>query len=539
MKIGFLLETLSYSYLGPEYLAAVLRNAGYDVAVILDGKVTFVWEDQPDSLEIEGVVEELTAPGFDVVFTSLNAQNVQRHHAILAELKKRQPEVVTCVGGPQATYGYEYVAKLPGFDYLCRGEGEVAILEFLKFLKEEGAPLPSGLYRKGENGLEGEGLGVLVADLDLLPYPDKSDYLASWPPGKQIYFTLSGRGCFNKCTFCNSSTIADKYRGDGFLFMRRRSLDDLMRELVFAKEKLDAEYIWFNDDVFIYNRRYMDEFAARYKAEVGLPFGCATIPNFFHDDTIAALVDAGLACVQIGIQTLDEQFRKEVFNRHETNDEFRRFVRMFVKRGVFVISDEIITPWNDLEGLKEQVREFNEIGPSLINVYNLQYFPDTRIIEYAIRDGLLTEEDRAKLAQGMEKSMVSVDFSASYSHLQGAILLLSLAPFLPAWLIRFLLRDLPLKVVGLIPGQLLLVVRAMTGIFHKGDFHSRRHMRQLFRSIFRIKDRPDPAIIERARELTRMKHTQFPPDALFDGPKKRPLPKKTRQELPIKAVRSA
>lgn len=489
-------------------MIAVLGQAGYEVDVIFDSVMTQTWE-RKQTGDSHDLVQKILATNCDVVFTSVNAQNFQWHNLVLTELKKQAPKIVTCFGGPQCTYAHEYVVKQDGVDYLCRGEGEIAILEFLDYLQGMRKDLPSGIYHYQEGKVVGSNLGALVADLDSLPFPDKTDFYESHGPVTDTYVVMTGRGCYNTCTFCNSYTILRSYKENGQKFMRRRSVNDVIRELRFVKENIKPQSIAFYDDVFIYQPRWMEEFVDRYREEIDLPFSCETIANFFREDIIDKLVAAGMKNVEVGIQSLDEDFRRKVLGRNESNEQFGRFVKILKERGVSVHSDQIINPWDTEESLKPQIALFSEIRPAVINVFTLQYFPSTRIIDYAISAGYLPAEAKAEFDKGSEDSFLRVKRDDSYKHLECAVALLSLSIVLPRFVTRYLLKDDHIKLMRVVPGSATLVIRAFSALLRKGDIYGRGHILSMLYSFIGIGKKGDPGIVGKLRTLTWLKSQQI------------------------------
>jgi radical SAM superfamily enzyme YgiQ (UPF0313 family) len=85
--------------------------------------------------------------------------------------------------------------------------------------------------------------------------------------------------------------------------------------LVAAKQKYDINQVMFYDDVFTTHPKWLEEFAARYKAEVGLPFWCYTYPTTTRKEDLALLKDAGCMSMTMGIQSGSAEILKEKFNR--------------------------------------------------------------------------------------------------------------------------------------------------------------------------------------------------------------------------------
>ncbi len=145
--------------------------------------------------------------------------------ACAREIKKRL-NVPVLMGGSHVSAAPLSVLSDPSVDFIIRGEGERAFVEFLKAWGA-GNPLDSvpnlGFKRNGEPVLnpmaENLPMGELpVADLSDLS-PDR--YLFERRP---LCFITTSRGCPHQCTFCSVHlTFGDKFR--------RRSPDHVLSEI--------------------------------------------------------------------------------------------------------------------------------------------------------------------------------------------------------------------------------------------------------------------------------------------------------------------
>ena len=96
-----------------------------------------------------------------------------------------------------------------------------------------------------------------------------------------------------------------------------------MDELLEAKRRYkNLKYIDFQDDVFTTSKEWLQEFLPRYKAEIGLPFQCLTHPKYMDDDIARWLKDAGCLWVQLGVQSMDEEFKNKI-KRFERSDHIK------------------------------------------------------------------------------------------------------------------------------------------------------------------------------------------------------------------------
>jgi radical SAM superfamily enzyme YgiQ (UPF0313 family) len=127
------------------------------------------------------------------------------------------------------------------------------------------------------------------------------------------YMIMTSRGCPFSCSFCVESIYQDMFGKKGSV--RRRSVDVVIAELVQATTRFGFKAVQFFDDVFTTHRSWLKEFAARYKAEVGLPFWCYTYPTTTRREDIWLLRDAGCASMTMGVQSGSERLLREHFGR--------------------------------------------------------------------------------------------------------------------------------------------------------------------------------------------------------------------------------
>ena len=62
-------------------------------------------------------------------------------------------------------------------------------------------------------------------------------------------------------------------------YLRRRSVENVIAELVAYKRKDRTSQIMFYDDVFTFDKKWIAEFAEAYKREVNIPFWVYSYPE--------------------------------------------------------------------------------------------------------------------------------------------------------------------------------------------------------------------------------------------------------------------
>lgn len=480
----FLSEKSLFDFLGVEYLVAVLRKNGYATTLMFDEYGFMPWKrNNSQSAFCDSLMDSFREHHADIVFISVNSDYYRKSIRIASALKQRHKNLLICVGGPHPTYAFRDVLDNQCFDFVCRGEGEIAIIQLLEYLQGKREDLPPGIYRKKNGFIEGSGLGELVADLDSLPFPEKEDVYKAWPHIRGLYTIASGRGCYNNCTYCNSPVMRKYYSSEHKAFFRRRSVDNVIAELRQAKQRYNISYVAFCDDTFIYNKKYMIQFAERYASEISLPFGCQTNPNFFDRTVIKQLIGAGLIWVQTGAESLDSYILKNIFCRKEGYESIRAFVEMIKSFGVYVRVDHLITPWDNRESLKKQVLLYNQMRPSWINLNYLSYYPETEIINMAVADGYLVEDKRKLINTGEIPVIMNYGGHIASEHLKqikDVSLLLNWLPVLPKFIVRFLISTDSVRVFQWLPVRATtLAARIANALFDRKDHVARFHLKRI------------------------------------------------------------
>ncbi|MCP5103580.1 MAG: RiPP maturation radical SAM protein 1, partial [bacterium] len=168
--------------------------------------------DMDEYLEMEGLcyalVEKVTAAvaslGYKIIGCSQREGQTNCSIALLAGVKRIQPDVITIIGGPNC--GGEMARGIASLsesvDYIFSGESEVPFSNFLDSCAA--GTLPAGRIIRGEP----------LADLDTIPVPDYTCFFEQTEcfRGGEALNTVaasyeSSRGCWwgakRECNFCN------------------------------------------------------------------------------------------------------------------------------------------------------------------------------------------------------------------------------------------------------------------------------------------------------------------------------------------------
>jgi radical SAM superfamily enzyme YgiQ (UPF0313 family) len=428
-----------------EYLSAALKKAGHQCSLCFDPQLfddTFLHNRILKKLfDFSGaIINELTSYSPDLVAFSVVSDNYPWALDCAKKIKSVL-DVPIVFGGVHPTAVPEYIITQPAIDYVVIGEGEEALLDLVNNLKDPTSckSIPNIWAKNGEEIIKNE-VRPLVHDLDTLPLPDKDIFYSKLPFLHKGYISITSRGCVNKCTFCNNSLYKEKiYRGKG-RFFRRRSPDNVLAELKKAKEHYHYGAVHFWDEIFISDKKWLVPFLEGYKKAIDVPFTCCIHVNFIDEEVVSLLKDAGCWQAIMGVQSLNEELKKQILNRRETNQQVKRTIQLLKDAGILTICENMLgLPTQTEEDLVDMLRFYNETRPNRLSLYFIRYYPRTEIIESALEHKILTPEDVEEINRGLiARSFIQggTKQEKAFARIQG---FLTFIPVLPQWLNRFLI----------------------------------------------------------------------------------------------------
>ena len=303
--------------LGVVLLGTILRNLGYEVRVYIE-----------DIAPIE-MQEVMSA---DAVGISIITSTAPPSYA-LAE-KVRAAGIPVVLGGTHASFMAE--EGLRHADYVIRGEGEQAFVEWLEALQGRGdlADIRNLSYRRDGQVVHNHDR-PMIRDLDVNPIPD-FDLVHGWQRGG-IVSVATSRGCPYSCTFCS---VPGMY-GHAF---RTHSVDRVVEEL---KCHRDTTYVFFADDIFTANKRRTKELLSRMIADGVTPEWGAQVRTETVDDPELLRLMRQSRCfnVYVGFESINPRTLK-LFQKKQDLEKIERAIERFHAHkirihGMFVIgSDE-------------------------------------------------------------------------------------------------------------------------------------------------------------------------------------------------------
>jgi len=310
--------------LGVLSLAAYLRRESDAQVDILD--LTF--RKKP----FDYLQQALSARRYDIVGLSVMTSMLYDARQASEIARQTNPGALVLWGGPHATVLPDDSLAQPAVDAVAIGEAEETLLELVQ---HGGDPTGvAGIWHKtADGGTVHNPPRPLIQDLSTLPWPardlvDMKTYARAWysltaaAPNLLGTSIITSRGCPYVCTYCQP-TLRQLFGKK----VRRRSVDDVLAELVHLKEAYGLNAFMFEDDTFIIHRPWVKEFSTRLQeANLGLRWGCNVRADLTTREVLEPMVRAGLVQINIGIESGTQRILDQIYDKRITVQDVQQAV---------------------------------------------------------------------------------------------------------------------------------------------------------------------------------------------------------------------
>ena len=393
--------------LGIKHVETALTFAGYNVTVVYFKSLSFTDPKAASDAEIKLLVELVREK--DPIAIGLSVMASFYIETIIAVNRALKDEL-----GLPTVWGGIYPTMFPEkcmeyADFVVRSEGEEANIELLDAMKNNTgySEILNLVYRAEDGRVVQNELRNLLTDLDKygMPLLGKSnkyvidnDTIRNEDPlvGSLSYEISGSRGCPFACSYCCSSAWKHINIRKGKA-VRFRSLDAEIEELIHAKSKMKKlKFIRFYDEIFPDDEGWVDEFIARYKKEINLPFEVWGHPLRTDENVMRKLRKAGLYKVVMGIQSGSPYIRRAIFNRPEKQEDILAAGKAMVNAKVPEIVYDLMVrhQFETHETLMETLQLCLDLEPSFeLQIHGLNFLPGTSIVQKALDMELVTPEE--------------------------------------------------------------------------------------------------------------------------------------------------
>lgn len=239
-------------------------------------------------------------------------QNV-RNIASLA--KKANEDTVVVYGGIHASLVPDEVLNdCRNIDYILMGEAEYTISLFVKkILNGKAVSDIPGIRFRGSANATSLSRDFYPSDLDSLPYPAYhlshvhiDEYFKHANGYKKTLGMITSRGCPHHCPFCSTA----EFHGRVY---RKRSVDSVIDEIRYFKDKYNSDRISFVDDSFACNKQWLFDVCHAIENKVkDIKWGCSARLDELDYDVLKTMASAGCNAIFIGIESLSQKVQRDL-----------------------------------------------------------------------------------------------------------------------------------------------------------------------------------------------------------------------------------
>lgn len=341
---------------GLAYLVASAKQGGfYDIRVVDFQNYRYLFNQR-----IEKIVDE--SP--DIIGITVNSFTIINALEIIKYLRSHLRNTKFIAGGPGVTSDPEIFLERTDhlFDVAVYGEGEITFLELLEHFSgkktNELSQIDGIAYWYDNQIMVNEGR-KLNFDLDSFPLPDY-DVFDSIDTGliEKTYQILTSRGCPARCVFCMNFVLN---RG----IWRGRSVENVIKELVLAKEKYNIKSFTVRDDNFSQNMDRAEQICERLiELNFNIPWKCkaAIRADRVRPSLLRKMKQSGCAGLTLDIESGDRNVFPLV-KKGESLETIVAGIKMIKEAGMVVGATMVIGLINDsYQSVLESIEFLKEIG---------------------------------------------------------------------------------------------------------------------------------------------------------------------------------
>jgi len=395
MKILLIYPEVAVGIRWTELLAVGTVSA---MAKQAEHSVDFLYYKHPNQLaSVEKVVRRM-AP--DLIIAYLAWDQWKPAIAMLREVKRAAPKAPLTAAGVYPTLDPDSVVEESSVDIMVVGENEAALNELIHCvsIRRSYDNLQNLWVKKGAGGLIKNPLRMLIANLDTLPFPDRSlfDHAALARLSGGGAPILAGRGCPHNCLFCYMPRLKQISSAKG-PFVRARNPMGLAVEAQDLARRQRIHWIDFVDECFPQEVGWIEQFCAAWKTQVRLPFRFTAVAERVNPQILRLLKEAGCEAIRLGVETGNERFRARIADRNLSNERLEALCEEARRLEIEIHTCSMVGLPLENPDLARETVEFNrKLQPASARISIFRPIPGSSLHEFCLDKKYLRPVDEAE-----------------------------------------------------------------------------------------------------------------------------------------------
>jgi len=371
--------------IGTLYVAAVLREAGFDVIFREGGFYT-----QKQMMDI--IREEKP----DAVGAFVIAMFWERTRTLFEEIKTFLPDCYLFAGGhgPSA-FGAKALEECDSLDAIVYSEGEYSTRELMQRVRDgESTVGVAGTSVRWNNEIINNPSRPFIENLDELPFPamdlaELDRYIPSYGQVLKMpsFQVISSRGCLNDCLYC--------YRLMGRHVQRLRSAKNVVDEIEHYVKNYGAKDIKFWDEAFTNDRvRAMEICDEILRRDLKVSWWISSRADSVDMELLLKMKEAGCWCINFGVESGVNKNLK-MLRKNLTVEQIVHAVRMTHKAGIKTFTTYIFgIPGETFEEGLETIKLAKRLNSHITEFFPISPFPGTDLWDIACQSSTFKNDVR-------------------------------------------------------------------------------------------------------------------------------------------------
>gem|GEM_PF-5647229 len=401
--------------MGPFFIMNHLNENGFKSHGVYQGLDEIMLGDEPTSPFAEPIsLQKLLEISPRIVGISTDSGSFRKAVRIAQRIKSVRPDILIGLGGIHPTISPETAIQPEGIDFICTGEGEIAMLELCQAVESEKeyTGILSMHFKEG---------GEIFRN-PLRPwYGDIDDFSID---RRQIDYggIFTGLGCKGKCSFCNTPYMMFQMgKGPGMgKYYRKRSVDSVLNEIgillkmrwyhngkkIFKSKSLKEvarnflnlfmvalDPIRFKDDSFLISKDWLREFCQKYRKRFWyLSYYCLGRADEIDEETAELLYQSRCKRVVIGFEHGDEEYRNKILLKRTSDEQIMKCVQLLKQYKIEINGQWMIGfPGEKVTQAMKTLKMAAEID-DMPQVHIAIPFPKSVMFDMAVQHGWITRD---------------------------------------------------------------------------------------------------------------------------------------------------
>ncbi len=380
-----------YPKLGLMYVAAYYEKVSGNTPVFIDCP--------PENVSEADLLTRFKEIQPDLVAMSIMTFNLLDALQSARVLKRENPNVKICLGGPHVNMYPKETLNLPEIDYVVFGEGEPIFTQLATTLDKEGGDSDALKSIKGL-GWKRDGVAHInpaeteLLDLDTLPNParhlvDVSKYVHIIGEGRQFFTIQATRGCPAACSFCDIRKTT----------FRCRSAENVVEEI----EELVAmgvDDLFFVDDTITINKKNLLKICELIvERGIKINYKISARVDTVTPELLAALKRSGCYRIHYGIESATPR-HLAYLQKGQTPEKVERACKWTRQAGIGFFAYMMIgIPHETREEMMATVDLAKRLKPDYAQFSICTPYPKTELYFEMLKEGIVTEDYWQRFAE--------------------------------------------------------------------------------------------------------------------------------------------